>query len=543
MRLASVLLAAICAAAVGSKEAMAVTTVAQSTVFEAPLESAQTYVNPPAEVSVRILLTGPKDTRRSVEAFWDGDRAWRFRFAPDVTGQWRWRSECSNRADQGLHGRRGTFVCTAYRGDNPVFARGSLKLSENRRHIVDAAGKPFFWLADTAWNGVLRASEEDWDFYLKTRREQGFTVVQFVCTHWRGLTKDAYGETACTGGQPIRINPAFFQRLDRKVAMVNESGLVGAPVVLWALGEGDPGFSLTTEDATLLARYIVARWGAHQVVWLLGGDGNFGPQVADKWRHIGRTVFAERHDRLVTLHPCGRHWPVDQYREEFWYDLVGYQSSHSAGEDTMRWLCQGPPAVDWRRAPPRPFINLEPNYEAHPPFDGRKQPFTHYEVRRAVYWSLLNAPTAGVTYGHNWIWPWHDAPAVPEGHGGLGVVGPWREAIQSPGTQSMVVLRRFFSGIEWWRLRPAQELLAEQPGEREAKRFIMAAASEKGELAVVYTPIDPVLLRAEGLRRPIAAIWFDPRKGQTSRAGEIAQGVTRFEPPGEGDWILCLRAK
>lgn len=147
MRLASVLLAAICAAAVGSKEAMAVTTVAQSTVFEAPLESAQTYVNPPAEVSVRILLTGPKDTRRSVEAFWDGDRAWRFRFAPDVTGKWRWRSECSNRADQGLHGRRGTFVCTAYRGDNPVFARGSLKLSRTVATLLMPQVSPSFgWL-------------------------------------------------------------------------------------------------------------------------------------------------------------------------------------------------------------------------------------------------------------------------------------------------------------------------------------------------------------------------------------------------------------
>lgn len=46
--------------------------------------------------------------------------------------------------------------------------------------------------------------------------------------------------------------------------MVNERGLVAAPVVLWALVEDDLGCKLPEEDAIRLARYIVARYGAYQ---------------------------------------------------------------------------------------------------------------------------------------------------------------------------------------------------------------------------------------------------------------------------------------
>jgi TolB protein len=55
-----------------------------------------------------------------------------------------------------------------------------LKVSDNRRFLVTEDGKPFFWLGDTAWELFHRLNREEAEFFLKTRAEQGFNVIQAV---------------------------------------------------------------------------------------------------------------------------------------------------------------------------------------------------------------------------------------------------------------------------------------------------------------------------------------------------------------------------
>lgn len=124
---------------------------------------------------------------------------------------------------------------------------------------MQADNKPWFYLADTAWNGALLSSPDEWKRYLADRAAKTFTAVQFVMTQWRAGRQDAQGQVAFTGSNPIKINPQFFQRMDEKLSAVNNAGLVGVPVMLWALASKDkesPGVGLSTEDATQLARYI-----------------------------------------------------------------------------------------------------------------------------------------------------------------------------------------------------------------------------------------------------------------------------------------------
>ena len=110
------------------------------------------------------------------------------------------------------------------------------------------------------------------------------------------------------------------------------------------------------------------------------------------------------------------------------------------------------------------------------------------EVRAAIYWSLLVSPTAGVTYGSMGIWDWEPRPQVPPNHPREGLSPPWREALQHPGARQMKHLKTLFSSVEWWRLRPAQELLAEQPGSREPARFVAVAASEDRSWGLLTCP-------------------------------------------------------
>ena len=510
------------------------------TVAEAALESARQYDNPFREVAVRVRLTAPSGRQQSVDAFWDGERSWRVRFCPDEPGDWRWESASSDTTDDGLHARAGDLRCVPYEGDNPLYRHGPPRLSDDRRHFSHADGAPFFWLGDTAWSGPMRAEPADWHAYLQARRRQGFSLIQFVGTQFRGCTSDAHGETAYTGGEPLRLNPRFFGRLDPKVAAINEMGLVAAPVLLWAWGEGDPGQALAEGDAIRLARYLVARWGAHHTVWMLGGDGDYRGARGERWRRIGRAVLGERHRRPATMHPGGQEWVGDEFRHEPWFDFVGYQSGHGSAPDHLRWLVAGPPATAWRSEPPRPVVNLEPNYETHLSYHGQRR-FTDFEVRRAAYWSLLVAPTAGVTFGHNSIWPWSEQAAVPEGHPRLGVVEPWRAGLESPGVRSMTVLRRLLDPLPWWRLRPAPELLTQQPGEDEPERFVAVARTEGGELAIAYLPQGGAIgLRTTSLPHPGAARWFDPRTGEWTDAGNIPEVTATFTAPGGGDWLLWI---
>ena len=64
----------------------------------------------------------------------------------------------------------------------PALARQTpgLKVSDNKRFLVTADGRPFFWLGDTAWELFHRPTREDVSRYLRKRAEQRFTVIQAV---------------------------------------------------------------------------------------------------------------------------------------------------------------------------------------------------------------------------------------------------------------------------------------------------------------------------------------------------------------------------
>jgi hypothetical protein len=229
------------------------------------------------------------------------------------------------------------------------------------------------------------------------------------------------------------------------------------------------------------------------------------------------------------------------FRGETWFDLIGYQSGHGSSEDHLRWLVFGPPASASDNDPPLPVINLEPNYEMHPSYHIDRK-FTDREVRRAAYWSLLVSPTAGVTYGNNPIWVWPQTTEVPENHENIGPVEPWVTGLETPGIRGMTVMRQFFASLPWWRLRPAPEVVADQPGTDDPSRFIAAAKSVDGEVAVVYVPTGgSVTLNTEALGGLSVGCWFNPRTGVWSDTWVLPEQDDALDAPDDGDWVLSIR--
>ncbi|MHC4146488.1 MAG: apiosidase-like domain-containing protein [Planctomycetota bacterium] len=518
--------------------------VEQWTRFEDSLTSTKDYGNPVQDVKMKVEFTSPNGDKRAVLAFWDGDMRWRVRFSPDRQGGWTYKTSCSDKANKGLHNQTGSFQCRKYRGDLSLFRHGELRLSGNRRYIEHADGTPFFFLSDTVWCGPLLSDIDDWKVFLKDRIAKEFTAIQFVTTQWRMAKTDAEGNPTFTGKERVAVNPAFFKRLDRYVDAINDAGLVAVPVLLWAIrGNDNPGYFLPEDQKIVLAEYMIARYGAHQVIWFLGGDGRYSGEGGNTWHRVGRAVFHKDQHRLATMHPGGKSWVGREFRNEPWFSFIGYQSGHGDDEKTFRWLNQGPPATEWNNRPNLPVINIEPNYEAHNGYTHRKVHNDH-SVRRAAYWSLLVSPPAGVTYGGQGIWGWHTKVQAPADHISTGLGSPWHIAKDLPGAFSMKYLHQFFRSIEWWELVPSPELLAQQPGKKDASKFVAAARSKAGDLAVAYLPEGgSVTLKTESLKKGLTARWYHPRTGGWLDAGKIEKSSQTFKTADRNDWILLVKEK
>ena len=509
--------------------------------FERKFTGSAAYTNPFQDVQLTIVFTAPSGDQHRVEGFWDGGNTWLARFSPNQTGTWMY-TATSIPEDHGLHGQSGSFICGLPIGPTRFEQHGPLQLSDNRRHLIHADGMPFLWLGDTAWNGPLRATPSEWAYYLRERVRQKFTAVQWVTTQWLAAPGgDLNGNTAFDGMDQISIHPAFFQRLDGYVQAICQAGLLNVPVMLWAAewrdAEFNPGAFLPEDQAIALGRYMVARWGAYPIVWILPGDSDYRAEKAERWKRIGRGVFGDKPHAPVILHPGGMHWNGDEFRQESWLDILGYQSGHGDDEKTLEWLVCGPPATDWQIEPARPFINLEPPYEYHISYQSQTR-ITADFTRRALYWSLLVSPTAGVTYGGHGIWGWDDGTAPPVAHPNTGIPLHWKQALMMDAAKEVCYIADLFESIEWWKLIPAPELIDSQPGEQERGRYVTASKSLEGDLVVVYIPADrEIQLKLAGLPDDLSAIWFNPRTG-------VRQSATlnggHFTTPASEDWLLLL---
>ena len=506
------------------------------TRYEAELTAAKTYQNPVQEVRVDVEFRSPSGKEHTVPAFWDDGSTWRVRFSPNEVGSWTWTSQATG-GDSGLHGRSGSFECIPYVGSNALYQHGAIRVSSDGHRFEHADGTPFFWLGDTVWNGPLLADRRDWDVFLRDRASKGFNVIQFVTTRWSAAHGDASGRVPYSGVDKIRIDPAFFQRLDQRVNAMNDHGHIAAPVLLWAHTSQpamNPGVQLPDDQMILLARYMVARYGAHQVVWFLNGDGQYLGASAEKWKRIGRATFSGVHpDRLATLHPGRMTWMTDEYAGEPWFNFTGYQSGHRDDDEHLRWLVEGPPAKGWRRHRPMPQINLEPNYESHRSRTaGATHFFSDFHVRRAAYWSVLVSPPAGVTYGAHGIWSWEAIKAEPLNHRGTGFALPWHEAMKLPGSADMARLKSLMAALPWTKMIPDQDALKSQPGTSDPRHFI--AVAKGGGSLVAYLPVGGrVQFEPEAIKGLTRARWYDPRTGQW-------QAAASYQAPDNKDWVLVL---
>jgi Protein of unknown function (DUF4038)/Putative collagen-binding domain of a collagenase len=429
----------------------------------------------------------------------------------------------------------------------------ALKVSENRRFLVTADGRPFFWLGDTAWELFHRATREDAEHFLKNRADQRFTVIQAVAlAEFDGLhVGNAYGERPLVDDDPTRPNERYFAHVDWVVARANALGLYVGFLPTWGdkwnkkWGVGPEIF--TPQNAETYGEWLGRRYRSAGLVWILGGDR---PVESDAHREIVRAMARglRRGDagaHLMTFHPPGGNSSSTWWHDEPWLDFNMRQNGHGA-EFTGRY---DQTRADYDRQPIKPVLDGEPIYEDHPvAFDAKK--FGHStvtDVRRTIYWDLFTG-AFGHTYGHHSVWQMWDPSREPINNPLL----PWRAAIDQPGAAQMQHARALIESRPFLTRMPDPAVIVDSrvptsvPG---AGRYrFVSTRDTDGSYAMVYAPTSRSFsVRLEVIRDPrVKAWWFDPRTGRAQEIGVFDNtSEAAFTPPQAADgldWVLVLDA-
>jgi hypothetical protein len=448
-----------------------------------------------------------------------------------------------------------------------------LRISDNRRYLVTRDGKPFFYLADTAW-GLFNMNHDDIDLYLKDRADKKFTVIQAVAANYTGLDRpNPDGATVFTkavpagtvAGTKLDPNPAYFKNVDYAVGKANSLGMYVAMVAIWGKSYVNERHSIFDKaTAYSYGRFLGSRYRDKRVIFVLGGDW-YPEGTEDIWRAMAAGINAgDGGNHLITYHPTGIQSSSRWFQNDAWLSFNMVQSRHIVMNRSYEMIAQ-----DWQRTPPKPVVDGESAYE------GIVDDLITYkpgvplvqaqDVRRIAY-CIMFAGAAGYAYGSQGVWNYSSPAPGASPSSGRSVYGlppvSLQEALARPAGSQLQYLRALIESRPMLTRIPDQWLVVNDP--MSTLDRIQATRSSDGSYAFIYTATGrPIRVR---LRDKIydnlsgttfKAWWFNPRDGTATLIGEFPRteagdreadvhrgDITKeFTPPSSGpgnDWVLVL---
>jgi hypothetical protein len=494
--------------------------------WELTLKSSVAYTNPLQQAEMRVLLVSPLGETNRIYGFWDGGKLWKIRFKPGFPGTWRYYTMCSDTANAGLHGKTGEFLCTAPDSETRLSRHGPVQVARDQQHLEHADRTPFFWLGDAAWQAAIKSTPADWLEYVQKRAEQKFNVVQ-----WQLAPATPDGKTFFFSNlDSITVNPVAFRQLDAKIVAANKAGLLNAIAPLWEIGATT---GPSEDQAIRLLRYVVARWGAEDVAWIIAFESDSTGEQARRWQNIGRAVFNLVNHAPVVLLPGESFWVCDAFRREKWVDVLGAQTSSVRDDNQLPWLLSGPLAQERHKTPTRPLIAMAPPAEGK--IIGLAGAIDGNFSRQQLWWNALINTPAGVSYAAKDVSDW----AVPSFQ--REVPAPWREALTLPGATAIAPLAENLATKEFWKLRPTARVSSGPSESGGNPQRVVVTTTEAQDLTVVYQPEAQVVTWIPRARSQ--ATWLNPRTGERHPVPSADAAIANqpFNPPSPGDWVLIIQ--
>lgn len=430
----------------------------------------------------------------------------------------------------------------------PVTAQGfPVTIAADGRSFVDATGRPFYYVADTAWNAISRMTDEGFEALATTRQRQGFTALQLSLLDFDPSRRDVYGNapfeaTGALDRPRIGEGDDYWDRVDRCLDLGESLGLVVALIPSWYGGWGDSWRGhVTTERAEAYGAFLAERFGGRaNVWWLLGGDNDptdsgeatqgvpggldRGPRTEETIA-MGRALQAgATTNQLMSYHTARTLTVEEHFGAESWYEI----SAAYSGENSAPYV-----AAEYGRETVRPVVLWEAYYD-----ERTRDPILDRRALRAQAYHALLAGAAGFAYGHEQVWP---------------VLEDWGKALDAASAQDIGRFSRFVSSLGVGVLTPASNaagalgLVPDGYGTEGTASMASAALLPDGEGAVIYfgEPRGTVVVDTTALD-PAASYelrWFDPETGDEFfvAADRGGSAIEVSWPSQSNDAVLILR--
>jgi hypothetical protein len=440
-----------------------------------------------------------------------------------------------------------------------VFAQTQpLKISANKRFFQTADGKPFFWLGETAWLLFVKCNREDVKFYLDTRKQQGFNVIQAMVLHDFNNTRNVHGDWALknfdvsTPAVTPGSNAAnadeydYWDNVDYIIDEAAKRGMYMALVPTW--GSNVKSGRINEQQAEAYAKFLAKRYkNKTNIIWLNGGDIN-GKDGYAVWEKLGSTIKNFDSNHLMTFHPRGRTSSTDWFHQSLWLDFNMFQSGHKSyaqdtsskerrkfGEDNWKYVEE-----DYAMEPVKPTLDGEPSYEDIP--YGLHDTLSGYwngaDIRRYAYWNVF-AGGAGFTYGHNAVMQFY----VP-GDTGISFFPRqnWKIGLNAEAATQMKHLKKLMESYSYFDRVPLEQLVYHNGNKYER---VIATMGNNYAMFYVHNGKEFEADTRYFKFKASKGYWFNPRTGEKEKATLLKnKGVVSFNPPGEkqngNDWVLIL---
>lgn len=575
---------------------------------ELTFTSTASFTNPYADLTVWIDLQGPHFNKR-VYGFWDGGHTFKVRLLATEPGLWRWTSG-SKPNDPGLSDKHGSFAAVDWsepeKRENPL-RRGFLRSSANGHSLELADGTPFFVIGDTWWaagsnrfrwheDGKEHLIGPDAGFqdFVRFRKAQGYNWINMIAAFpnwitdgapWHVVINDSEKTTVRSawlefgtgsaknmdneGGRPFlfpgkvpgyentfsdvdRINPAYFDYIDRKIDYLNSQGFV----VFLEVSRRDASLCWKKyypwpDSYARFIQYIWSRYQANNMV--------LSPIHLDI---ISETVGPPEYTKAIRL-VLDKYGPppfgtllsananpstLENWGENSWVTL---QQIGNMREHNSYWYL----TEIFHASPAQPAINGEPYYSGYTDVRGLGGNGYKYGapggteldaqyVRSSMYGSFLSGGLGGYVYGAEGIWGADIEPAAP--------IKMW-DAFQWISGAEVKYLRDFaFSiGDRYLELEPDADLVSPDKDHNvksyEGWAYCARTPDKSVFLAYFEKGMPRAQIRAARLNAAYKADWFDPRNGTWRKipGGVLHSGPTGIidlpDFPEDRDWGLRLQ--
>jgi hypothetical protein len=548
----ALLLVVLCPSQLTSQES-----IKQWEVFEISLQSSKLPANPYSSMIlpgkpafVTAIFTGTEGScsgkKMVIPGFWDGNNNWKIRFAPPLSGIWRYETVSDDRK---MNGEKGHLNVSGWTNEElraiPT-RRGFVKVNDSDkrtgRYFAYSDGTPFLWIADTWWDWTNRRIQfESFKKLVDTRAEQGFNVGQlfFAANGW--------------GRESSLLDSSFqhpdidqIHKVEKMIEYANSKGIT-VWIHPWWSREGI-NKSIGEENIIRWWSYVIQRLHAYNVIWVLAGEynmNNYGGFPLEFWNRIGEIVKAEDpYNRIVSAHPTPPMWSggadapqwstAEAIHEQKWLDYNQSQTGHA------RWCNELTPWIitnAYNKKPAKPVVVTEPWYEF---IEGNPSAM---DIRFGA-WSAVMSGAAGHSYGGGHIWRVH-LPERPTG------VDSWpmdtsfkTNTMLYPGAVSVGFMGKYLRKMEWWKLEPHPELVLENPSP-----YCLADPGNEYLLYLRYGGSMKIDLRSYPVSTKFQFIWTDLVNSCDLGKGIISGGsIVELKCPEDypgfvhfKDWILHIK--